>query len=139
MKENQWRRRIATQTVMRVTKRGGGPLLWAVVACLILSFLLFSMGLKEVVVHAIHAYMHDNPLELVGAAVSALDKFLLGMVTLVFGLGSYELFFGGSSSIKRPSWLKIKSIDDLEQKVGEIVVAVMVVNLLEGSIHMSYR
>ena len=30
----------------------------------------------------------------------------------------------------------MKSIDDLEQKVGEIIVAVMVVNLLEMSLHM---
>eukprot|EP00227_Mantoniella_beaufortii_P017872 CAMPEP_0197595112 /NCGR_PEP_ID=MMETSP1326-20131121/22062_1 /TAXON_ID=1155430 /ORGANISM="Genus nov. species nov., Strain RCC2288" /LENGTH=367 /DNA_ID=CAMNT_0043161409 /DNA_START=69 /DNA_END=1172 /DNA_ORIENTATION=+ len=130
-----------------------GSLVWArcfvmlgVVATLILSGLLFSMGLKEVLYHSVSAFMNNQPAELVGSAVGTLDKFLLGMVCLVFGLGSYELFLvKGSSSdrqrgpkIKKPDWLKVKSIDDLEQKVGEIIVAVMVVNILELSMHMHY-
>ena len=34
--------------------------------------------------------------------------------------------------------LRISSIDDLEHKVGQIIVAIMVVNLLEMSLHMTY-
>ena len=41
--------------------------------------------------------------------------------------------------LKKLAWLKVSSIDDLEQKVGEIIVAVMVVNLLEMSLHMNYN
>jgi uncharacterized membrane protein YqhA len=40
------------------------------------------------------------------------------------------------AKLKKLSWLRVSSIDDLEQKVGEIIVAVMVVNLLEMSLHM---
>lgn len=58
--------------------------------------------------------------------------------------GSYELFLARSNregevrdaKLKKLSWLNVNSIDDLEQKVGEIIVAVMVVNLLEMSLHM---
>ena len=69
------------------------------------------------------------------------------MVCLVFGLGSFELFLARSSRkeeqqlakrVNKPLWLRVRSIDDLEHKVGEIIVAVMVVNLLEMSLHMKY-
>ena len=47
--------------------------------------------------------------------------------------GSYELFLARSNregevrdaKLKKLSWLRVSSIDDLEQKVGEIIVAVM--------------
>ena len=120
--------------------------LLGVVASLILSGLLFAMGMKEVLYEAVHAFVSNNPVELVSSAVGALDRFLLGMVCLVFGLGSFELFLARSNRegevrdrrLKKLSWLRVSSIDDLEQKVGEIIVAVMVVNLLEMSLHMKY-
>ena len=46
---------------------------------------------------AVTAWATNNPVELVTAAVGALDRFLLGMVCLVFGLGSYELFLARSA------------------------------------------
>uniref|UniRef100_A0A7S0T4K6 Uncharacterized protein n=1 Tax=Mantoniella antarctica TaxID=81844 RepID=A0A7S0T4K6_9CHLO len=124
----------------------GGFVLLGVVSSLCLSGLLFSMGMKEVMFDAVTAWMNYNPVELVASAVGALDRFLLGMVCLVFGLGSYELFLARSNrdgevrdaKLKKLSWLRVSSIDDLEQKVGEIIVAVMVVNLLEMSLHMKY-
>ena len=123
-----------------------GFALLGVVASLILSGLLFAMGMKEVLYEAVHAFVSNNPVELVSSAVGALDRFLLGMVCLVFGLGSFELFLARSNRegevrdrrLKKLAWLRVSSIDDLEQKVGEIIVAVMVVNLLEMSLHMKY-
>ena len=91
--------------------------------------------------------LHPDVARIVTAAVGALDRFLLGMVCLVFGLGSFELFLARSSRkeeqqlakrVNKPLWLRVRSIDDLEHKVGEIIVAVMVVNLLEMSLHMTY-
>lgn len=120
--------------------------LLGVLASLLLSALLFSMGMKEVLFDAVQAWAGYSPVGLVSSAVGALDRFLLGMVCLVFGLGSFELFLARSNRagqvrdrrLKKLAWLKVSSIDDLEQKVGEIIVAVMVVNLLEMSLHMKY-
>ena len=124
----------------------GAFALLGVVASLMLSGLLFAMGMKEVSHGAVGAFMQNNAVGLVSAAVGALDRFLLGMVCLVFGLGSFELFLARSNRegevrdrrLKKLAWLRVSSIDDLEQKVGEIIVAVMVVNLLEMSLHMKY-
>lgn len=132
---------------VRVTLVAAGAFaLLGVVASLTLSGLLFAMGMKEVGIHAVGAFMQNNAVGLVSAAVGALDRFLLGMVCLVFGLGSFELFLARSNRegevrdrrLKKLAWLRVSSIDDLEQKVGEIIVAVMVVNLLEMSLHMKY-
>ena len=124
----------------------GAFALLGVVASLMLSGLLFAMGMKEVAIHAVGAFFQNNAVGLVSAAVGALDRFLLGMVCLVFGLGTFELFLARSNRegevrdrrLKKLAWLRVSSIDDLEQKVGEIIVAVMVVNLLEMSLHMKY-
>ena len=132
---------------VRVTLVAAGAFaLLGVVASLTLSGLLFAMGMKEVAIHAVGAFAQNNAVGLVSAAVGALDRFLLGMVCLVFGLGSFELFLARSNRegevrdrrLKKLAWLRVSSIDDLEQKVGEIIVAVMVVNLLEMSLHMKY-
>lgn len=132
---------------VRITLVAAGAFaLLGVVASLMLSGLLFAMGMKEVMIHAVGAFAQNNAVGLVSAAVGALDRFLLGMVCLVFGLGSFELFLARSNRegevrdrrLKKLAWLRVSSIDDLEQKVGEIIVAVMVVNLLEMSLHMKY-
>ena len=132
---------------VRITLVAAGAFaLLGVVASLTLSGLLFAMGMKEVMIHAVGAFAQNNAVGLVSAAVGALDRFLLGMVCLVFGLGSLELFLARSNRegevrdrrLKKLAWLRVSSIDDLEQKVGEIIVAVMVVNLLEMSLHMKY-
>ena len=119
-----------------------GFVLLGVCATLMLGALLFTMGVKEVVFEGVMAWVHFNPVELVTAAVGALDRFLLGMVCLVFGLGSFELFLSrtkfNQGDLQKPAWLRISSIDDLEHKVGQIIVAIMVVNLLEMSLHMTY-
>ena len=133
---------------VRVTLVAAGAFaLLGVVASLMLSGLLFAMGMKEVAIRAsATGRMQNNAVGLVSAAVGASARFLLGMVCLVFGLGSFELFLARSTRegevrdrrLKKLAWLRVSSIDDLEQKVGEIIVAVMVVNLLEMSLHMKY-
>ena len=111
-------------------------------ACLVLSTFLFGTGLREVLTHGAEAAMSGNAMNLVCVAVGSLDLFLLGMVCLVFGLGSFELFVSNGSErpppVTKPRWLQIKSVDDLEQRVGELVVGVMIVSLAERGLHMTF-
>lgn len=86
-KEMKFKEQFEYAFVRLTLTMSGGFVLLGVVASLILSALLFSMGMKEVVIDAARAWMHYNPVELVASAVGALDRFLLGMVCLVFGLG----------------------------------------------------
>lgn len=50
------------------------------------------------------------------------DIVLLATVILVIGLGLYELFI---SQLNLPSWLLIRSLDDLKDKLIGTVVAVI--------------
>ena len=123
--------------------------LFGVCASLALSALLFTMGVREVLFDAVAAWIRFSPVELVTAAVGALDRFLLGMVCVIFGVGAFEVFLarvksneGGleprNAALRRLRWLDINSVDDLEQQVSGIVVAVLVVNILELSLHMTF-
>ena len=123
--------------------------LFGVCASLALSALLFTMGVREVLFDAVAAWIRFSPVELVTAAVGALDRFLLGMVCVIFGVGAFEVFLarvktekGGleprNAALRRLCWLNISSVDDLEQQVSGIVVAVLVVNILELSLHMTF-
>ena len=124
--------------------------LFGVCASLALSALLFTMGVREVLFDALAAWIRFSPVELVTAAVGALDRFLLGMVCVIFGVGAFEVFLarvktekGGleprNAALRRLRWLNINSVDDLEQQVSGIVVAVLVVNILELSLHMTFN
>jgi uncharacterized membrane protein YqhA len=124
--------------------------LFGVCASLALSALLFTMGVREVLFDAVAAWIRFSPVELVTAAVGALDRFLLGMVCVIFGVGAFEVFLarvktekGGleprNAALRRLRWLNISSVDDLEQQVSGIVVAVLVVNILELSLHMTFN
>jgi len=124
--------------------------LFGVCASLALSALLFTMGVREVLFDAVAAWIRFSPVELVTAAVGALDRFLLGMVCVIFGVGAFEVFLvrvktekGGleprNAALRRLRWLNINSVDDLEQQVSGIVVAVLVVNILELSLHMTFN
>ena len=86
-KEMRFKEQFEYAFVRLTLTMSGGFVLLGVVASLVLSALLFSMGMREVVIDAARAWLHYNPVELVASAVGALDRFLLGMVCLVFGLG----------------------------------------------------
>lgn len=124
--------------------------LFGVCASLALSALLFTMGFREVCFDAVAAWIRFSPVELVTAAVGALDRFLLGMVCVIFGVGAFEVFLARvktekgaleprNAFLRRLRWLDINSVDDLEQQVSGIVVAVLVVNILELSLHMTFK
>lgn len=111
---------------------------FGVAAALAMAFFLFVTGFRDVMTQGWHAFRADDAHHLVLIAIEAMDHFLLGMVCLVFGLGSYELFFA-PAPMRRPSWLSVNSIDDLETSLGQTLVAVMVVNVLEKAITMPYK
>lgn len=56
------------------------------------------------------------------------DVFLLATVLYVMALGLYELFVDDQLPV--PSWLKIRTLDDLKEKLVGVVVVVMAVFFL---------
>ena len=57
-----------------------------------------------------------------------MDLFLLGTVFYIIALGLYELFI--DTNIRVPSWLEIKTLDDLKDKLIGVVIVVLAVLFL---------
>lgn len=64
--------------------------------------------------------------------IEIVDMMLLATVILICGLGLYELFIGG---LKLPSWLSIRNLDDLKEKLIKAVIAVIAVQFLVAVVH----
>ena len=67
--------------------------------------------------------------------VKIVDFYLLGSALLIFGLGLYELFIsridGAHESESRASVLVIRTFDDLKNRLGKVILMIMVVSFFE--------
>jgi uncharacterized membrane protein YqhA len=67
--------------------------------------------------------------------VKIVDFYLLGSALLIFGLGLYELFISridrAQTSESRAGVLVIRSFDDLKNRLGKVILMIMVVSFFE--------
>jgi uncharacterized membrane protein YqhA len=83
--------------------------------------------------------------------ITVVDDFLIGIVLLIFGLGSYDLFISRIDAALeqgdiRPDWLVFGSLDELKSVLGKVVLMILVINFLrltiettfEGPLHLVY-
>jgi len=80
--------------------------------------------------------------------ISTIDDFLLGMVLLIFGLGTYDLFISKldiaedrskNNNIRRPDWLRIGSLDELKSILGKIVLMILIINFLRFVVECNFE
>ncbi len=62
------------------------------------------------------------------AFIEAIDEYLLATVIYIISAGLYELFI--DADIKMPKWLEINNLDDLKNKLIDVVIVVMAVLFL---------
>jgi len=60
--------------------------------------------------------------------IEALDTFLLATVCYITALGLYELFV--DDRLELPSWLTIRNLDDLKNKLTSVIIVLMAVVFL---------
>jgi uncharacterized membrane protein YqhA len=67
--------------------------------------------------------------------VGILDGYLLAAMMIVFALGLYELFIGSLAVVQRSEvaarLLRVRSVDDLKDKLGRVVLLVLVVKFAQ--------
>ncbi len=89
--------------------------------------------------------------EMIMGLITVVDDFLIGIVLLIFGLGSYDLFISRIDAALeqgdiRPDWLVFGSLDELKSVLGKVVLMILVINFLrltietrfEGPLHLVY-
>lgn len=122
----------------------------AVVGSILAALLLMIMGAVDIAM-----VLKDGLLLAIGVAdpehfqesaiatiIRAVDAFLIGTVMLIFGLGLYELFIckihaaqGDESSA---NVLVVHSLDQLKEKIGKVIIMVLVVTFFKHALDMTY-
>jgi uncharacterized membrane protein YqhA len=96
------------------------------IASIIGALLLMAQGSIEIVLIVrdavlLETYLKDSIVDV----LTAVDAILLGTVLLVIGYGLYELFV--DTRLEVPTWLQVRSLDDLKSKLIGVVVAIIAV------------
>ena len=109
-------------------------------------FIVASVDVWGVISNVIDTYVnHLHPEKfhevIVGGLIGAVDLYLMAVVMFIFGFGLYELFISeidvaqseGASKI-----LEIHSLDELKDKLGKVIVMVLVVNFFQRVLFTTY-
>jgi len=79
--------------------------------------------------------------QVMGKIIGAVDLYFIGVVLLIFSFGLYELFISpveASESSKVSGALRIKSLNDLKNRITKVIVMVLVVNFFQRVILMEF-
>ncbi len=109
-------------------------------------FLVASVDIYTVVVEVITTYInHLHPEKfhevIVGGLIGAVDLYLMAVVMFIFGFGLYELFISEIDVAKRQGAskiLEIHSLDELKDKLGKVIVMVLIVNFFQRVLFTTY-
>ena len=81
--------------------------------------------------------------ELMMSVIKTVDDFLVGIVLLIFGLGSYDLFISRidpalNQTDIRPNWLIFSSLEELKGVLGKVVLMILTITFLQVSVNMEF-
>ena len=79
--------------------------------------------------------------ELILGVITLVDDFLVGIVLLIFGLGSYDLFISRidpalEQTDVRPDWLIFGSLEELKSVLGKVVLMILTISFLRYTIEL---
>lgn len=80
--------------------------------------------------------------DVVAEIIGAIDLYLIAVVLLIFGFGIYELFISDIDIAKGTGGDKIlyvSSLDELKDKIGKVIVMVLVVSFFQRVLHAEYK
>lgn len=110
------------------------------------SAIVFFLGLTETfftvkmfVTDMIKYHGHLKELtynDLIVQIITIIDDFLLGIVLLIFGLGTYDLFISRLDPAEeqddiRPDWLVFESLDELKNVLAKVIMMIMTITFLK--------
>ena len=109
-------------------------------------FIVASVDIYGVVGNVFTTYLnHLHPEKfhevIVGGLIGAIDLYLMAVVLFIFGFGLYELFISEIDVAKKEGAskiLEIQSLDELKDKLGKVIVMVLVVNFFQRVLYTTY-
>ncbi|MDR1911715.1 MAG: YqhA family protein [Helicobacteraceae bacterium] len=125
--------------------------LFSVVFGLIGALALFIIAsydvIKSIAIMWEYYIEHNDKIDLhaegVSLIIGAVDLYLIAVVMLIFSFGLYELFISRieeleSIELKDVDILTIKSLDQLKDKLGKVIIMVLVVSFFQRVLHMTF-
>ena len=73
--------------------------------------------------------------------VGAIDLYLMALVIYIFSFGIYELFISEITQLKQSKQskvLEVHSLDELKDKLGKVIVMVLIVNFFQRVLHANF-
>jgi len=123
----------------------------AVIFGMIGSFALFFVASYDIVMITKKTFLfffsdyhpHNFHELLIGKIIGAVDLYLIAVVLLIFSFGIYELFVSeiddANESEVGSKILAINSLDELKDKLGKVVIMVLIVGFFKRVINMSFE
>ena len=109
-------------------------------------FIVASYDIVKVIVYAWnYLILGDHSVDLhsdgVALIIGAIDLYLMALVFFIFSFGIYELFISEIDTIKssrQARVLEVHSLDQLKDKIGKVIVMVLVVNFFQRVLHAKF-
>ena len=110
-------------------------------------FLIASYDIWEMLVETYkfffaHYHPEDFHSIIIGGIIGAVDLYLIAVVMLLFSFGLYELFISKIDDAEGTETgskiLAIHSLDELKDKLGKVVVMVLIVSFFKKVINMNF-
>ncbi|MBT0878449.1 MULTISPECIES: YqhA family protein [unclassified Campylobacter] len=79
--------------------------------------------------------------EAVSTIVGAVDLYLMALVFYIFSFGIYELFISDVEEFKQykqSKVLEVHSLDELKDKLGKVIIMVLVVNFFQHALNLKF-
>ena len=133
----------------RILLSTNGFTLLPVVFCLLGAIVLFIIASYDIGKVLIDVYdyffngFHPENFhsDVVGEVVGAIDLYLMALVLYIFAFGIYELFVSEIEALKQQKQskvLEVHSLDQLKDKLGKVIIMVLIVNFFQRVLHASF-
>jgi len=120
--------------------------LLAVIPSLIASFTLFVIGSKKIFKLFEYTFLSNQNIKedfykfALETVITAVDIYLIATIMIIFSLGLYELFISRIDAAEDSplTLLNIKNLEDLKEKLGRVILMVLIVSFFKHATHLSY-
>jgi len=109
---------------------------------MVASYDVWHVACKTYEFFVLHTHDENFHEQLIGGIIGAVDLYLIAVVLLIFSFGIYELFISDIDDAENTSVgdkiLAIHSLDELKDKLGKVVVMVLIVSFFKKVMHMHF-
>ncbi len=108
----------------------------------IASYNIITISIKTVNFFLGYHNFDNFPSVVIGETIGAIDLYLIAIVMLIFSFGVYELFISPIDDAEKSKSgsriLAIHSLDELKDKLGKVVVMVLIISFFKRVMHMEF-